>query len=115
MDDIKARVNAQFPKLDNLLAGQEEEETLDQAAAAAGDVRAAQLERLLEITELANVTGRQNVLLQEDIDVVKGRLAIAAIFGSVYMILSPLYMIVYIIVHKEVREEAPREIDGGGT
>ena len=41
LDDIKARVNAQYPKLDKLLAGQEEEETLDQAAAAAGGVRAA--------------------------------------------------------------------------
>ena len=99
LDDIKARVNVQYPKLDNLLAGQEEEETLHQAAAAAGGVRAAQLERLLEITELANVTGRQNVLLHEDINVVKGWLAIAAIFSSVYMILSSLYMIVYMIVY----------------
>ena len=55
--------------------------------------------RLEEVLELTNVTSRQNVLLQENIDIVKGRLAIAAIFSSVYMILSAVYMVVYMIIY----------------
>ena len=43
-----------------------------------------------------NKTHQQNVLLQEDIEILKGRLAIAAIFSSVYMIISTLCMIVYL-------------------
>ena len=51
---------------------------------------------LESVLELTNRTSQQNVLLQEHIDIVKGWLAIAAIFSSVYMILSTLYMVVYI-------------------
>ena len=54
---------------------------------------------LEDVLELTNVTSRQNVLLQENIDIVKGRLAIAAIFSSVYMILTTVYMVVYMIIY----------------
>ena len=54
---------------------------------------------LEEVLELTNVTSRQNVLLKEDINIVKGRLAIAAIFSSVYMVLSSVYMVVYMIIY----------------
>ena len=54
---------------------------------------------LEEVLGLTNVTSRQNVLLKEDIDIVKGRLAIAAIFSSVYMVLSSVYMVVYMIIY----------------
>ena len=54
---------------------------------------------LEEVLELTNVTSRQNVLLQEDTDIVKGRLAIATIFSSVYMILSSVYIVVYMIIY----------------
>ena len=50
------------------------------------------------LVELTNGTSQQNVLLQEDIEILKGRLAIAAIFSSVYMIISTLCMIVYLAV-----------------
>ena len=50
------------------------------------------------LVELTNGTSQQNVLLQEDIEILKGRLAIAAIFSSVYMIISTLCMIVYLVV-----------------
>ena len=54
---------------------------------------------VLEILiELTNGTSQQNVLQQEDIEILKGRLAIAAIFSSVYMIISTLCMIVYLVV-----------------
>ena len=72
---------------------EEQEATLKNIAFAAGGA-IVQLERVLELT---NVTSRQNILLQEDINVVKGRLAIAAIFSSVYMILSKVFMTVYMI------------------
>ena len=45
-----------------------------------------------------NETRQQNVLLQEDIEILKGRLAIAAIFSSVYMIISTLCLIGYLVV-----------------
>ena len=45
-----------------------------------------------------NETYQQNTLLQEDIETLKGRLAVAAIFSSVYMILSTLCMTVYLVV-----------------
>ena len=45
-----------------------------------------------------NKTHQQNVLLQEDIEILKGRLAIAAIFSSVYMIISTLCLIGYLVV-----------------
>ena len=74
---------------------EEQEATLNGVVLGASRV-IVQLENLLKLT---NVTSRQNVLLQEDINVVKGRLAIAAIFSSVYMILSTVYMIVYMIIY----------------
>ena len=73
----------------------EQEVTLKNVVVAAGKV----VVRLEEVLELTNVTSRQNVLLQENIDIVKGRLAIAAIFSSVYMILSSVYMVVYMIIY----------------
>ena len=54
---------------------------------------------LESVLELTSGTSQQKVLLQEHIDIVKGRLAIAAIFSSVYMILSTLYMVVYMVVY----------------
>ena len=62
----------------------------------------AQLETLLadstlQSTEI-NETSQQNIQLQEDIEILKGRLAIAAIFSSVYMVISTLFMIVYLAV-----------------
>ena len=45
-----------------------------------------------------NGTSQQNIQLQEDIEILKGRLAIAAIFSSVYMVISTLFMIVYLAV-----------------
>ena len=54
---------------------------------------------VLEIlVELTNGTSQQNFLLQEDIETLKGRLAVAAIFSSVYMIISTLCMTVYLVV-----------------
>ena len=50
------------------------------------------------LVELTNGTSQQNVLLQEDIEILKGRLAIAAIFSSVYMIISTLCLIGYLVV-----------------
>ena len=73
----------------------EHEVTLKNVVVAAGKV----VVRLEEVLELTNVTSRQNVLLQENIDIVKSRLAIAAIFSSVYMILSAVYMVVYMIIY----------------
>ena len=48
--------------------------------------------------ERINGTSQQNIQLQEDIEILKGRLAIAAIFSSVYMVISTLFMIVYLAV-----------------
>ena len=45
-----------------------------------------------------NETHQQNALLQKDIEILKGRLAIAAIFSSVYMIISTLCLIGYLVV-----------------
>ena len=50
------------------------------------------------LVELTNGTEIQIALLQKDIEILKGRLAIAAIFSSVYMIISTLCMIVYLVV-----------------
>ena len=50
------------------------------------------------LVKLTNGTSQQNVLLQEDIEILKGRLAIAAIFSSVYMIISTLCLIGYLVV-----------------
>ena len=50
------------------------------------------------LVDLNNGTNQQNTLLQEDIETLKGRLAVAAIFSSVYMILSTLCMTVYLVV-----------------
>ena len=56
-------------------------------------------DKVVEIlVELTNGTSQQNVLLQEDIEILKGRLAIAAIFSSVYMIISTLCLIGYLVV-----------------
>ena len=72
----------------------EQEASLDQVEAAAGGVRT-QLEKLLvDITELAKVTGRQNILLQEDIDVVRGRQAVAATLTLSQLIIVLGYFIV---------------------
>ena len=54
---------------------------------------------LESVLKLTNGTSQHNVLLQEHIEIVKGRLAIAAIFSSVYMILSTVYMVVYMVVY----------------
>ena len=54
---------------------------------------------LESVLELTNGTSKQNVLLQEHIDIVKDRLAIAAIFSSIYIILSTVYMVVYMDVY----------------
>ena len=43
-------------------------------------------------------TSQQNIQLQEDIEILKGRLAIAAIFSSVYMVISTLFMIGYLVI-----------------
>ena len=48
-------------------------------------------------------TSQQNIQLQEDIEILKGRLAIAAIFSSVYMVISTLFMIVYLAVFVKKR------------
>ena len=58
------------------------------------------------LVELTNGTSQQNVLLQEDIEVLKGRLAIAAIFSSVYMIISTLWLIgqLAVLVKKSVKK-----------
>ena len=45
-----------------------------------------------------NETHQQNTQLQEDIETLKGCLAVAAIFSSVYMILSTFCMTVYLVV-----------------
>ena len=58
-----------------LIHQEEQEATLNGVVLGASRV-IVQLENLLKLT---NVTSRQNVLLQEDIDVVKGLLAIAAL------------------------------------
>ena len=50
------------------------------------------------LVERINGTSQQNIQLQEDIEILKGRLAIAAIFSSVYMVISTLFMIVYLAV-----------------
>ena len=50
------------------------------------------------LVELNNGTNQLNILLQEDIQTLKGRLAVAAIFSSVYMIISTLCMTVYLVV-----------------
>ena len=58
------------------------------------------------LVELTNGTSQQNVLLQEDIEILKGRLAIAAIFSSVYMIISTLWLIgqLAVLVKKSVKK-----------
>ena len=50
-----------------------------------------------QLVELANGT-EQITLLQKDTEILKGRLAIAAIFSSVYMVISTLFMIGYLVV-----------------
>ena len=57
------------------------------------------------LAQFANVTFQQSVLLQEDIEVLKGRLAIAAVFSSVYMIISTLLLIgqLVVLVKKSVK------------
>ena len=51
-----------------------------------------------QLVELANGTEQQITLLQKDTEILKGRLAIAAIFSSVYMVISTLFMIGYLVV-----------------
>ena len=81
---------------DQSLDGHDEHKVaLNNVVVAAGKV----VVRLEEVLELTNVTSRQNMLLKENIDIVKGRLAIAAIFSSVYMVLSSVYMVVYMIIY----------------
>ena len=55
------------------------------------------------LVELANNTSQQIALLQKDTEILKGRLAIAAIFSSVYMAISTLFMIVYLAVFVKKR------------
>ena len=55
-------------------------------------------DEFLILVERINGTSQQNIQLQEDIEILKGRLAIAAIFSSVYMVISTLFMIVYLAV-----------------
>ena len=50
-----------------------------------------------QLVELANGT-EQITLLKKDTEILKGRLAIAAIFSSVYMVISTLFMIGYLVV-----------------
>ena len=50
-----------------------------------------------QLVELANGT-EQITLLKKDTEILKGRLAIAAIFSSVYMIISTLCLIGYLVV-----------------
>ena len=50
------------------------------------------------LVKLNNGTNQQNILLQEDIQTLKGRLAVAAILSSLYMIISILCMTVYLVV-----------------
>ena len=50
------------------------------------------------LVELNNGTDHQKILLQEDIQTLKGRLAVAAILSSVYMIISILCITVYLVV-----------------
>ena len=58
------------------------------------------------LVELTNGTSQVNVLLQENIEILKGRLAIAAIFSSVYMIISTLWLIgqLAVLVKKSVKK-----------
>ena len=51
-----------------------------------------------QLVELTNGTEQQITLLQKDTEILKGRLAIAAIFSSVYMVISTLFMIGYLVV-----------------
>ena len=55
-------------------------------------------EQFVVLVNLINGTSQENIQLQEDIEILKGRLAIAAIFSSVYMVISTLFMIVYLAV-----------------
>ena len=50
------------------------------------------------LVDFANNTIQQIALLQKDVEILKGRLSVAAIFSSVYMIISSLCMIVYLAV-----------------
>ena len=50
-----------------------------------------------QLVELANGT-EQITLLKKDTEILKGRLAIAAIFSSVYMVISTLFMIGYLVI-----------------
>ena len=58
------------------------------------------------LVELTNGTSQVNVLLQENIEILKGRLAIAAIFSSVYMIITTLWLIgqLAVLVKKSVKK-----------
>ena len=58
-----------------------------------------------QLVELANGT-EQITLLKKDTEILKGRLAIAAIFSSVYMVISTLFMIGYlaVLVKKSVKK-----------
>ena len=55
-------------------------------------------EEFVVLVDLINGTSQENIQLQEDIEILKGRLAIAAIFSSVYMVISTLFMIGYLVV-----------------
>ena len=59
------------------------------------------------LVELTNGTSQLNItLLQKDTEILKGRLAIAAIFSSVYMIISTLWLIgqLAVLVKKSVKK-----------
>ena len=58
------------------------------------------------LVELSNGTEIQITLLQKDIEILKGRLAIAAIFSSVYMIITTLWLIgqLAVLVKKSVKK-----------
>ena len=59
------------------------------------------------LVELTNGTSQVNItLLQKDTEILKGRLAIAAIFSSVYMIISTLWLIgqLAVLVKKSVKK-----------
>ena len=79
--------------------------------ASAGNHIATVVEILVELT---NGTSQVNVLLQENIEILKGRLAIAAIFSSVYMIISTLLLIgqLVVLVKKSVKKNRLRRHEG---
>ena len=75
------------------------ETALDKVVAEAVGFRA-------QLVELTNGTEQQITLLQKDTEILKGRLAIAAIFSSVYMIISTLWLIgqLVVLVKKSVKK-----------